>query len=172
MRRSVVVFALILLSLAVFRCGGEEEPEPPTELHLVLTFKDANGLRPGQFVIYKGVRIGEVTAVDLQDSLVRVNIVVNEKYRDQIYQEATFTIEKLSAINPTGEHQVLMSDKGNVRTPVMEGSVLVGTEGWFAQVAGALKDAATSAADAGARMTGGGTTATAQTETASSTNSR
>ena len=168
MHRSTIVYVLILLSVAVLRCGGLEEPEPPTELRFVLTFKDANGLRPGQFVIYRGVRIGEVTAVDLKDSMVRVNIIVNEKYRDQIYQEATFTIEKLSVINPTGEHQVTMSDKGNVRTPVMEGSVLAGTEGWFDRVAGSLRDAATSAADATARMTGGGTTTTTQTETASS----
>lgn len=167
----IVVFAVILLSLAVFRCGGQEEAESPTELRFVLTFKDANGLRPGQFVIYKGVRIGEVTAVDLHDSLVKVNIVVNEKYRDQIYQEAKFTIEKLSTINPTGEHQVLMSDRGKVRTPVMEGSVLVGTEGWVGQVAGSLKDAVTSAADAAARMTGGGTATATQTAAAPSNSS-
>jgi ABC-type transporter Mla subunit MlaD len=152
MNRKVIALVLVLSSLAIFQCrGGDEEP---TELHFIVTFKDAKGLRPGQFLVYKGVRIGEVSAVDLDGAGVNVNLTVGETYRAQVYKEATFTIEKLTIINPTGEHQVVMADSGKVRTPVEEGTTIVGSEGWLSSVTESLKDAASSAARAAGQMVG------------------
>jgi len=146
MNRKTFAVGLIVLSFVILQCGGGEEYDPPAELNVVLTFKDANGLRPGQFLVYKGVRVGEVTAVDLDGSLVKVHVEVGEKHRDQISKEATSTIEKLTFINPTGEHQLVMSDVGGVRTPVEEGTVIVGSEGLISTITNATTSALHSAA--------------------------
>lgn len=55
---------------AALGCGSDAEE--PTELSFVGTVKDANALRPGQFLIYKGVRISEVTAADLAGDIIKV----------------------------------------------------------------------------------------------------
>jgi ABC-type transporter Mla subunit MlaD len=129
--------------------------EEPTELRFTLTFKDAQDLRPGQFVLYRGGRIGKVDAVDVDASGVKVNVTIDEAHRALVYKEANFTIEKLSMINPTGEHKVVMTDRGDVKTPVEEGTVIAGSEGWVTTVTDSVKDAANSAANAAAQLVGG-----------------
>ena len=137
MKRVLLGIVLITSMVAVEGCRDDEKPAPapppppPPPLQFVVTFKDANNLRPGQSLIYKGVKIGHVTAVDLAGDAVKVNLTVDENHRTVVYKEAKFTIEKLSLINPTGEHQVVMSDMGNIRTPMEEGTVIVGSEGWL-----------------------------------------
>jgi hypothetical protein len=152
MNRKLLVLILVVSTLAFLRCNGIEEE--PAELHFIVTFKDAKGLRPGQFLVYKGVRIGEITAIDLDGPNVKVSLTADENYRLQIYREAKFTIEKLSLINPTGEHQVVMSDSGDVRTPVVEATVIAGSDGWLGDVTDSLREAAASTARAAAQRLG------------------
>lgn len=144
-----VVFGVLLITsmVAVVRCHEEEKavPPPPPPLQFIVTFKDANNLRPGQSLIYKGVRIGHVAAVDLAGDAVNVKLVVDENRRTVVYKEAKFSIEKVSLINATGEHQVVMSDTGNIRTPMEAGTVIVGSEGWLSDAANRVKDKVTSA---------------------------
>jgi len=146
MKHNALALLLLACSIAVLGCHSDEPTLTP--LHFVLTFKDANGLRPGQFLVYKGVRIGEVMAVDLAGERVKVNVTIDESHRMQVYKEATFKIETLTLINPTGEHQVVMSDSGDVRTPVEEATVITGSEGWLSDAKDKVKQTATSAAHA------------------------
>lgn len=97
-------------------------------LEFTITFKDAKQLRAGQFVVYNGVRIGEVRSVDLVAGRVEVQVGVDSKYRDSVYQEALYTIERPSFTDITGERQITVSDAGRSRTPVQRASVIQGNE--------------------------------------------
>lgn len=126
---SLLVLTMLASMLLLMHCR-----RGPADLNFTLTFKKANGLRPGQFLTYKGVRIGEVTSVDIDATgVVAVGVLVEAKYRAQVCKEATFKIEKLSMINPTGEHQVTMSVSSTTLTPVENGMIIAGTEGWIDQ---------------------------------------
>ncbi len=153
-RKLGLISLLILVSLTI-HCRQEEGP---TELHFTLTFKDAQQLRPGQFFLYKGVRIGQATSVTLDGSgVVKVSMTVDETHREQVYREATFTIEKLSLLNPSGEHQIVMTDGGDTHTPIEEGAVIAGSEGWLsdaAEKAGQLVNTATDLASDAAKKLG------------------
>ncbi len=138
MKRQVLSVFLAACSIAALGCRSDEE-SAPKPLHFLVKFKDAKSLRPGQFLIYKGVRIGEVTAVDLDASGVKVNLTVDETHRPQVYKEAKFTIETLTLLNPTGEHQVVMADDGDVRTPMEDGTVVAGSEGWLSDIGDSIK---------------------------------
>lgn len=100
-------------------------------LEFALIFKDANGLRTGQFVTYKGVRIGEITGVTLDpEKRVRVGLRIEPDHSKTVYREAKFTIEKTSGtVDVTGERRVQMSDRGDSRSPIQPGEVLQGSDG-------------------------------------------
>jgi hypothetical protein len=101
-------------------------------LAFTLTFKDAKQLRPGQFVIYKGVRVGEVKNVQLNNAgMIEVAVVLDSDHRMQVCAESTFRIEKPSLLDLSGEHQVTVSDNEATCTPIVRGSVLQGSEGMF-----------------------------------------
>jgi hypothetical protein len=101
-------------------------------LNFTLMFKDAKQLRPGQFVVYRGVRIGEVKSVELDGpDNVRVRVQIEHQHAKLVYQEAVFKIEKPKFIDISGEMQVTVSDSGSTHTPITEDSVLRGQEGFF-----------------------------------------
>jgi|GEM_PF-4741094 len=95
-----------------------------------ITFKDAKQLRPGQFVVYKGVRVGDVRSVELNSAgTIDVAVVIDAEHRAQICQQATFRIEKPTIFDLSGEHQVTVSDNGGTCTPVVRSSIVQGSEG-------------------------------------------
>lgn len=101
-------------------------------LNFTLMFKDAKQLRPGQFVVYRGVRIGAVKSVDLDGpDNVRVRVEIEQEHAKLVYQEAVFKIEKPKLLDISGEMQVTVSDSGSTHTPITEGAVLRGQEGFF-----------------------------------------
>lgn len=101
-------------------------------LEFTVTFKDARQLRPGQFVVYKGVRVGEVKSVELNKAgLIEVNLLIDSAHRTQICREATFRIEKPSLLDLSGEHQVTASDGDGHCTEISRNAVLQGSEGLF-----------------------------------------
>lgn len=138
-----------LVALAVLIIGGVSLlGKHQSELHFTLVFKDAKQLRPGQFLVYRGTRIGKVQTVDLDPTgTIRVQIQVTSKYRNLVHQEATFVIEKPAIADISGEHQVTMSDSGSKRTPIVEGSVLQGSEGWLSDLAEKARETLTKATD-------------------------
>jgi hypothetical protein len=146
-RKVLLAVAVVLLVTLVFG-GACQFRGQSGDLHFTLIFKDAKQLRPGQFLVYKGMRIGKVQNVDLDPSgSVRVQIQVSSKYRDLVHQEAAFVIEKPTIADISGEHQVTMSDSVSKGTPIVEGSVLQGSEGWLSDLAGNAKDAIARAAE-------------------------
>jgi hypothetical protein len=101
-------------------------------LPFTITFKDAKQLRPGQFVVYKGVRIGVVKSVELDSAgKIDVAVVIDAEHRAQICQQATFRIEKPSLLDLSGEHQVTMSDNSGTCIAVARSSIVQGSEGVF-----------------------------------------
>jgi hypothetical protein len=137
-------FLLLVSIFSLYGCGGE------TPLMFTLTFKDAQGLQPGQFLVYKGIRIGEVTDVGFdQGGSVKVEIKVNTKYRNAVYQEAEFVIQKSSGVvDVSGERQVTMNDRSGFRTPLKGGEIIVGSEGGLDHWINKIKDAGTDMWDA------------------------
>lgn len=101
-------------------------------LAFTLMFKDAKQLRAGQFVVYRGVRIGEVKSVGLDGpDNVRVQVQIEQEHAKLVYQEAVFKIEKPKLFDLSGEMQVTVSDSGSTHTPITEDAVIRGQEGFF-----------------------------------------
>ena len=128
------VLLLFLLVLALAGCGW-------FGLDFVVTFRDARGLQPGQALVYKGVRIGEVRSVDIEPSgAVRVGVRVSRQYRDGVCREAAFVIESPRGwLDTSGVRQITVSDRGGSRTPIRSGDVLQGSDGLLDELLGQAK---------------------------------
>ncbi len=135
-----------ILVLAAAACSGGGD-----ELQFTVTFEDAEGLQPGQFVVYNGIRVGEVDEVDLDPSgKVVVRVRVYGKYRETLYREADFVIEKPGGlIDVSGERQLTVKDRSRERTPIEPGDVLEGSDGWIDRALGKLGDMAHGAGEYG-----------------------
>ena len=142
--RSIPRFIVLAVCLGGLACCGNRDA-----LDFTLTFKDAKNLQPGQFLVYKGIRVGEVKAVELDaGGGVKVNVEVDHEHRAVVYREASFTIEKPNGLTDlSGERQITMEDSGSSRTPVLQGDVLKGSEGLLDRITGTVKDVTTSAVD-------------------------
>ncbi len=125
-----VVLLVLAATLATEGCARKR-------LEFTLVFKDANGLRTGQFVTYKGVRVGEVTSVAFDpEGKVRVGVRIEPDHAKMVYREAKFSIEKTSgAVDVTGERRVQVTDRGDARSPVQRGDVLQGSDGFVSEFA-------------------------------------
>jgi ABC-type transporter Mla subunit MlaD len=123
-----------------------------------LTFRDASGLRPGQFLVYHGVRAGEVEDVALDPGgRVKIDVRVFPEFRDRVYREAAFSIEKPGGIlDISGERQITMIDRPGPKTPIERGAIISGQDSIFADLidrtAAAARDAWEAARRAGEKM--------------------
>lgn len=119
-----VVFPLVLLAA----CSVVRR-----ELNFNLVFQDVRNLRPGQFLVLKGVRVGEVTTVDLADGAqVRVGVRVYRQFRETLCEEWAFTIEKPGgALDISGERQVTVSRRADRCTQIKPGAELKGQDSWL-----------------------------------------
>ena len=131
--RNSLAWIVVVIVLGVVASGGlllyRHHYGP---LGFTLMFKDAKQLRPGQFVVYNGVRIGEVKSVDLEGPEdVRVRVEIEAKHAKVVYQEASFKIEQPKIIDVSGEMQVTVSDSGSTHTPITQDAVIRGQEGFF-----------------------------------------
>lgn len=151
LRKLTLLSITLLAAMTMLRCDYRDATR---DLRFTLTFKNAKNLQPGQFVAYQGTTIGQVTSIDRDSSgLTKVDVTISEKYRSQIYEEASFTIENLELLNTSEKYQVVMTDRGNRRTPMQPSAVIAGNEGWlsdtaerFKRMTDAAKNAARSAA--------------------------
>jgi hypothetical protein len=118
--------------LAVGACGGGNEA-----LTFTIVFDEAQNLKTGQAVTYKDIRIGKVTSVDLGSSgNVKVKVSIQPKYRDQIYKEAWFSVEKPGGmLDLSGERVVAVEDRNVAKkTPIKKGDIIEGYDGWGDQL--------------------------------------
>ncbi len=65
---------------------------PPGSLHFRITFDDANDLKAGDAIYYKGVAIGEVRAVDIQNDDVITFVTIKSDFKEEIPIDSYFFI--------------------------------------------------------------------------------
>lgn len=100
------------------------------KLEFTLVFKDVKNLQVGDPLIYKGMTVGEVTAIQLDGKTVRVGVKVLKEHRNVVYREAAYVIEAPNGFFDTsGERQITMRDRGTARSAVQTADVLEGSEG-------------------------------------------
>jgi len=126
---------LFLLSvLALFACGG---PEP---LHLRVTFEELHGLERGARVLHRGLVVGKVTDIGLDDQgLVLVSLTIAPKYRTAV---ARNSIIRVDAVGLRRRRQLVIEEGPGARIPVHEGDVLTGSEGLMDDTVSEIQDAA------------------------------
>jgi hypothetical protein len=127
--RSLLVVGLLLAAGA---CGSGNDT-----LTFTIVFDEAQNLKTGQAVTYKDIKIGDVTSVDLGSSgNVKVKVSIQPKYRDQIYKEAWFSVEKPGGMLDLSGERVVAVDDRNVaeKTPIEDGAIIDGYDGWTDQL--------------------------------------
>src|SRR4051794_40894006 len=120
--------SLILMAILVILFGGFPSYFKRTDNYTII-FNNASGLAPGTPVKRSGVRIGEVSSVELDNTTgkVRVGIRVDEKYTIRKVDKPTLMQSLLG-----GESSIAFIPPEDPRlqadpTPVEPGSVLQGT---------------------------------------------
>lgn len=117
-----LAFLAITLSLLA-ACGRD--------VAFTLKYRDTLGISAGSPVMHDSMKIGEVTAVDVDPSghSGSVAVRIDAKYRDDVYREAAFTIVRRDLLGPaTGKRSIVMEDRGEARTAIRDGEVIDGVE--------------------------------------------
>lgn len=98
--------ALALLAGLLTACSAVRR-----ELNFTVVFRDAKNLCPGQFLVLRGVRVGEVSAVDLAEGdQVPVAVRAYKEFRETLCAEPALAIEKPGgAFDISGERQVTVA---------------------------------------------------------------
>jgi hypothetical protein len=114
-------------------------------LQFTITFKNARGLQAGNAVVYKGIKIGEVREVAIEQATgaVRVEVSIDSKYQNSVYREALYMIDRPQGqAESSTERQITITDSGEIRTPVRPGDLIEGTEPVWDQLRDAIRGAA------------------------------
>ena len=141
-----LLFIVLAAAVCVPSWGCRGRTSRPLEF--TITFGVSNGLRPGQPVVYHGVTIGEVRRVELTKSgCVAVNVRIRREQRGRVFRESEYLIEKQGSIlDATDKRQLVVKDRpGASHTPVLQGDIVQGTDGWLDQASHRLEDAARAA---------------------------
>jgi hypothetical protein len=97
-----------------------------------IRFKDAQGLKRGHKVLFKGVPVGEVTEVTLSpQGEVRVGLWLYDEHKALILEGATGRIAQSSLVSVSGEKTVELFNASETGKPLPAGAELVGVEGWM-----------------------------------------
>ena len=140
-RQSLTARALaaVWLILATFGCGA------PDALRFTVLFEDAAGLEAGMPVEYRGLEIGKVTAVGLDDQgLVEVAVVVENEYRSAITHSSTIRSET-RGIRRRPHLIVTEGEPQGERRAVQDGDVLKGSPRMLDDALTRLQDGARAA---------------------------
>lgn len=114
-RRILVLLGLVATLGTLAACG-------PSELDFTVEFAEAEGLEPGDPVVYRGLEVGRVRAVSLADGGVRADLELDGEHREAIYREADFTLER----TVTGGRKIVIYDTAGPRTRMAEGDLVRG----------------------------------------------
>lgn len=102
-----------------------------------MTFKSAENLKPGDPVMYKATKIGEVEKIDLAGNVVRVQVNIEAAHRAVVYREAIYVIDSTRGFFVAGR-QITVKDRPftRARTPVETGDSIAGWNGVVGKVLG------------------------------------
>jgi len=115
---STVLVPLPLLCLLA--CGGEGP------LRFAVLFQDAQGIERGDDVEYKGLEIGEVTRVAVdEEGNVRIEVEVRPRHRGALSMGSLIDVERAGVL---GGRKLVVRDGEGARIPMLEGAELIGRE--------------------------------------------
>lgn len=125
--------------LSLFACGGEGP------LRFAVTFQDAQGLERGDDVEYKGLEVGEVTRVAIdEEGNVRVDVQVGARHRSSVAMNSILEVERAGVL---GGRKLVIRDGEGARIPMLPGAVLVGRESAGTRAVESLRQAGQSAVE-------------------------
>jgi len=125
----LVVTSVVLLAVAIFYIGGDSGFFTP-KYKMTVYFHSADGLHKGALVLVNGVRIGNVSAINLtSDSdanrAVEVGLQLNKSYHDMIRAD---TVATIGTVGVLGDQQVELT-RGSPNKPAIEdGGTLQGMD--------------------------------------------
>ena len=124
-----VLVGLVLVALAAFGLHNAWEREAQRGLRFQLEFEDGANLKAGDSVYMQGVDVGEVLDVDLTtERKVRVAVRLSDRFKVLVPSEAQFLIASDKFI--FGKKSVVVNAPAGPGTPVHEGQVIKGVEGY------------------------------------------
>jgi ABC-type transporter Mla subunit MlaD len=110
----------VLVALVLFACGGDGP------LRFAVTFQDAQGIERGDDVEYKGIEVGEVTRVAIdEEGNVRVEVEIRPRHRASVAMNSLFEVERAGVL---GGRKLVIVDGEGARIPMLAGAVLVDKE--------------------------------------------
>ncbi len=123
------ILALVVLVVAV---GGLVAwlAAQPARHRIYVQFKDAQGLKRGHKVLFRGVAVGEVTNVTLTpEGAVKTEVWLYEEHKSLIHAGATGRITQNSLVSVSGEKSIEMTNPSDQGSPIAAGTELQGVEG-------------------------------------------
>jgi hypothetical protein len=131
---------LLALALLTTACSWRDTS-------FTLVFRDAAGLKPGQFLVLQGVRVGEVGGVNLAGGQAQVEARVYRKYRETVCAESSFLIEKPGGLlDMSGEKQVSIAARfGSACTPILDRAIIQGDNSLLGAIAESARQLASAA---------------------------
>ncbi len=134
----ILCLALVVLVLGLLGCR-------PAPLCFQVTFRDAAGLGRGAKIVHRGLEIGRVTDVGLDDEgLVLVSVEIDAEYRAAV---ALNSVIRIDATGLRRRRQLTIEDGQGERLPVGDRGVLTGSEGAIEDFLTKLDSAARAAWD-------------------------
>ncbi len=132
--RTASWLALLTCCALLGACGGGDK-----SLEIAVTFEDADGLEEGDEVTFRGLEIGTVTNVGLDENgLVRADLEIKPEHRSAIAYNSIIEIRRAGML---GGRELLVSEGEGPRAAVRDGAVLTGSEGTPSETLEAIKGA-------------------------------
>ena len=127
MRTGIVLGFGLFMILALARCDSGEP------LHMTILYETSKDLKRGNTVVYKGFEIGTVTSVVLRrrpggaGGMTHVAVTIKPAYADMLYHQMDFKVD-----GDRDNRQIVVTDHDVPSPrPVVEGDLVLGTEGLF-----------------------------------------
>ncbi|GAB19807.1 Mce family protein [Gordonia effusa NBRC 100432] len=88
----LAIFAIVMIALTVVVANTITRPAPGDQVTYQAMFTDANGLRPNDDVRVRGLQIGKVVAVDLDDASFHARVTMHIKRDQQLRSDTVLAI--------------------------------------------------------------------------------
>jgi phospholipid/cholesterol/gamma-HCH transport system substrate-binding protein len=125
----LVVTSVVLLAVAIFYIGGDTGFFTP-KYKMKVYFHSADGLHKGALVLVNGVRIGNVSDINLTSDpdtnrAVEVGLQLNKSYHDMIRTDSVATIGTVGVL---GDQQVEFTRGSPSKPAIEDGGMLQGMD--------------------------------------------